>query len=181
MPTLSPPNGQRRCAALPPSLHILHIWEYNYRLFPKQTLFIIKTAFLSRQPPPPDCAATRRSPAGENRVLVPLTLPGQLAPLCAQAVRGMRLCVNRFSNGQRRTAALPVNKLILHSKTTDALRRAAAEGVGGTETKHNKKVPFSPLENKIETDKTYAPFVPKWTTPQECAGSAYACGVHRKP
>ena len=83
--------------------------------------------------------------------------------------------------GQRRTAALPVNKLILHSKTTDALRRAAAEGVGGTETKHNKKVPFSPLENKIETDKTYAPFVPKWTTPQECAGSAYACGVHRKP
>ena len=96
------PYGQRRCAALPPSLHILHIWEYNYRLFPKQTLFIIKTAFLSRQPPPPDCAATRRSPAGENRVLVPLTLPGQLAPLCAQAVRGMRLCVNRFSNGQRR-------------------------------------------------------------------------------
>ena len=46
-----PRDGLRRYTALPPSLHILHIWEYNYRLFPKQTLFIIKTAFLSRQPP----------------------------------------------------------------------------------------------------------------------------------
>ena len=92
--------------------------------------------------------------------------PDGLRRIAAQAVRGDIFAPTLFlPNGQRRTAALPVNKLILHSNTSEALRRCAAQGFGGTEAKHNKKVPFSPLENKIETDKPHAPFFLKGATP----------------
>ncbi len=53
--------------------------------------------------------------------------PDGLRRNAAQAVRGGIFAPPLFlPNGQRRIAALPVNKLILHSNTTDALRRAAA-------------------------------------------------------
>ncbi|PWL49222.1 MAG: hypothetical protein DBY40_03685 [Clostridiales bacterium] len=61
-----------------------------------------------------------------------LPSPNDLRRYAAQVVRGDIFAPTLFlPNGQRRTAALPVNKLILHSNTTDALRRAAAQVVRG--------------------------------------------------
>ena len=84
-------------------------------------------------------------PGGENRVLLPFTLPGWLTPLCGvshpgggifaptvfqtdnEAQRAGHLFASAFSPyGQRRCAALPVLKFLLRPNTTDALRRAAA-------------------------------------------------------
>ena len=125
MPTLSPPNGQRRCAALPPSLHILHIWEYNYRLFPKQT----RTA----------CAALRRKPSGGISLRQPSLLQTGNA------------AVRRCPFGNLLCTPIPPKPCVA------ARRRASVK------SKKNiiEKLPFSPLENKLETDKTYAPFSPK--------------------
>ena len=47
------------------SLHILYI-EIQLSVISQTDSFYQKPAFHSRQPPPPDCAAQRRSPAGER-------------------------------------------------------------------------------------------------------------------
>ena len=198
-------EGATALRAVAPSLYLCILRKHDCRLFTNNRLCsIIELTSDLHKPFPPDCAAARRSPAGERTAsFFHLPSPDGLRRYAAQVVRGTHLCANHFFKwttthsartiqkaffappaispyGQRRCAALPV---INFPCTILPTPYAAQRHRASVKSKKNiiEKLPFSPLENKLETDKTYAPFAPKWTTPQKYAGSAYACGVHRKP